>query len=1510
MMCALIGQLQAGEPLFPNPVHPVGQSPRGVGVADFNRDGWDDVIVASFWSEDATLLLGRGDGSFEPGHTIWVLSRPSALTVGDFDGDRNPDFVVAAGGLLVYFGKGDGTFVRRTFPGFSNATDIAAGNFNDDGFDDIAVSMQFGPTQLVTLTGRKDRLWGQGGLYRVGGRAEGLDLGDLDENGTQDIAVMSQCETGDPHCTDGGIFIFSGGGDGSFVQDTVVPVPIPNPDDDVLVDDLDHDGHLDLVTPYGGELLIHPGNGDGTFDATTSLTAGTTIEMIASSDLDGDGLTDLLVADRCLEGGVDCESASLAVLMGEGGGAFATPVSYPAELRYGGIELGDFNTDGIPDVALALQSPHGIVTGLAEILLGLGDGTFPSLSEIEVAEFGPDIYPGDLDGDGLDEILTIGPPLRVIRRGADGALDQSTEYPMGGEPSRLTFGDVNHDGRVDVATANRSTDDMSVFLGIDGGGLNPETRYPTPIKPSAIAAGDFNNDGWDDLAVATQGRFNSSSELDDIVLFVAKGDGGFEAPVAVAAIHDPNAMVAGDFDADGNRDLAVGGRNGPCGIFVLRGQGDGSFLKEGPYATNCYVQDIAIGDVNADGREDLAVANGLKYPGTPNVDVLIGNGHGAFVSGPALTGGGATIDLDVADVNHDGYDDVVLLDFGFYIPNGLVNSPTISIWTATGGGAFAPRTTYNGTPEPYSMAVGRLTSDGRLSLLLTERSVFSNPDHLWMFGNLGPGRDADGDGFDNADDPCTDTDDDGYGDPDFAANTCPIDNCPGAANPDQDDIDGDGVGDACDRCTDTDRDGAGYPDFGLNRCFPDNCIDLPNSDQSDIDDDGRGDACDACSDPDGDGYGTPGLPANTCPDDNCPDVANSSQNDADSDGAGDKCDQCPFDPLNDWDYDGACGDVDNCPMVRNADQSDQDDDGLGDLCDNCPNAVNPDQEDSNGDGDGDACQPSLQLLEIREDGGDYLEVTVAANDPQDDSLSGTVEIRSTVPQGFALPDISVVRDCNAAILTDGIAGKGIAFVYARYRQPFLFDLGRIDRVLGLGCGDAIDDYKFGVGRCDDPNTVPGISALRVGNLALPAAICAIENAPGVGRIDLTLSSVSPDLIGGEVVTLDERTIPFTDGLPGMIDLTGLKTSGQHALTITVTDGNTLPLTVESPFLYQDELALIFNSPPRASFALDPLIECDSPQGAVVTLDGTSSSDADSTPGTKDDIESFEWFEDLGLPGERPLGSGPILMATLSFGQHSIALRVTDQIGVFDTSELQVTVRDSTPPGIGLFASPLVLWPPNHRMVPIDVSWQVTDLCDENPSVALIAVSSNESDEAPGPGDGQTYGDIAGADIGTADTGLMLRAERSGSGPGRIYELLYRASDATGNMMPAFGIITVPHDAGLGSEPLILRLDQDSPGGDSLISWTAVPEATGYDVIAADVGEVKALDGILDLGEVEVLTRATWMTSLAAYGASTALPLGRARMIVIQSRHGGSGQGFGTESASLPRVPSSCAGGCP
>jgi hypothetical protein len=123
----------------------------------------------------------------------------------------------------------------------------------------------------------------------------------------------------------------------------------------------------------------------------------------------------------------------------------------------------------------------------------------------------------------------------------------------------------------------------------------------------------------------------------------------------------------------------------------------------------------------------------------------------------------------------------------------------------------------------------------------------------------------------------------------------------------------------------------------------------------------------------------------------------------------------------------------------------------------------------------------------------------------------------------------------------------------------------------------------------------------------------------------------------------------------------------------------------------------------------------------------------------------------------------------------------------------VVVEDTLPPTIeSVTANPASLWPPNHALVPVQLTVSAYDLCDAAPEIMLVAVTCDEPDDAPGQGDGHTTGDIQDAGLGTPDYIVLLRAERQGGGDGRVYTINYSATDETGNSARSGTAVTVGH----------------------------------------------------------------------------------------------------------------------
>ena len=367
--------------------------------------------------------------------------------------------------------------------------------------------------------------------------------------------------------------------------------------------------------------------------------------------------------------------------------------------------------------------------------------------------------------------------------------------------------------------------------------------------------------------------------------------------------------------------------------------------------------------------------------------------------------------------------------------------------------------------------------------------------------------------------------------------------------------------------------------------------------------------------------------------------------------------------------------------------------------------------------------------------------------------------------------------------------------------------------------DGYDDLVVG-GVNGFQGTEPGIVQVYLGSPLGPGSVPILE-VVGDGFLAHLGSAVSPagdvngdgfsDLLAGEpdfdseTVESVGRTYLFAGKAGGMAAGAAWHVQGEHpfqGVGISVASagdvngdgfGDALVGSFEGASLY---LGAAGHSP-VAHAAAAAQTECTSPSGAAVFLDASGSSDADSTPGTNDDIATYEWFKNFGLPSQALIATGITANPGLSLGSHAITLRVTDHSGAMNTESLTLAVADTRRPSLAVNLSQSFLWPPAHQMVAVHASVHAEDACGAT-QVVLASILSDEPDDAPGSADGATLHDIQGAAIGTPDFDFLLRAERSHIGDGRIYNVSYKATDASGNAIWTTRQVTVPskrHEVG-------------------------------------------------------------------------------------------------------------------
>jgi hypothetical protein len=205
---------------------------------------------------------------------------------------------------------------------------------------------------------------------------------------------------------------------------------------------------------------------------------------------------------------------------------------------------------------------------------------------------------------------------------------------------------------------------------------------------------------------------------------------------------------------------------------------------------------------------------------------------------------------------------------------------------------------------------------------------------------------------------------------------------------------------------------------------------------------------------------------------------------------------------------------------------------------------------------------------------------------------------------------------------------------------------------------------------------------------------------------------------------------------------------------------------------------IINRRPLASAGADQVVECNNHHGATLQLDGRLSSDPDG------DAVQLEWSGPFG----KATGMQPTV--TLPLGRHVITVVADDGFGGASRDEVVIEVVDTTPPEIhSAVPTPNTLWPPNHKMRSTVITVDVTDICDANPTCRIVSVTSNEPANSVGDGNTEPDWEITGA------LTLNVRAERSGTGTGRVYTITVRCSDISGIASTTEVKVNVPHDQG-------------------------------------------------------------------------------------------------------------------
>ena len=616
----------------------------GVGLKTIAADDWngDGAIDVAATNSDAVLFFAnQGDGTLAAPVRLPTVGEGELLDAADVNGDDRVDLVVgtsAERAIEIFVSLPGAGFERRgPFPFDARPEALDGVDVDLDGDHDIVVLSRSSATITILLND------GQGVLtvaetVAVPGRNPVEVLAeDLDGDAFPDLAVA----------TLRGVAVLFGAADRTFPVHEFVEVSPSS----LIAADINGDGAIDLVTGSSSSSLVSilVNSGERTFGPSavnSSMKVTWRPETLAAGDFDGDGDADVAVTDK--------GSAAVNVLWnGESGVATSGLARTGGLIRVGfkphGAVAGDFNGDGIPDVATSNGDGQNV-----SLLFGTGSGTFeePTLESgrhylFEGSGHLNHITAGDLDGDGDLEAIAVErgrAHVGILRNRGDGTFDPRISFPVGDGAYHVQGADLDGDGDIDLAVANAAANTASLLYNAGDGTFDESETLTVETQPESVALADLDDDGDIDVAVAN--RVAAS-----ISLFFRRDDATYAAPPSLPTLGEAISITTADFDVDGDTDLlSINATDAE--IFFNSGGTDlergGTFPLDVPIGQPPF--SVTSADLNGDGFPDFATANFFAR----TISVVLGKGDGTFQLPYQLTSGQVTRAVVTGDFDGDG----------------------------------------------------------------------------------------------------------------------------------------------------------------------------------------------------------------------------------------------------------------------------------------------------------------------------------------------------------------------------------------------------------------------------------------------------------------------------------------------------------------------------------------------------------------------------------------------------------------------------------------------------------------------------------------------------------------------------------------------------------------------------------------------------------------------------------------------------------------------------------------
>ncbi len=591
---------------------------------DFNADGAMDLAAVETRSNNVTVMLGNGDGTFQPPTNYPVQEEPNQVIAVDMNRDSVVDLVVGnsdSASISVLDGMGEGTFsAAESFSISSHPMDMAVADFNGDGLMDVAVASS---NNVTVLFGDRDTVFRAPVDIEVP-RIYGLTATDVNKDGASDLVVVT---------IPGDVELFVGSTESTFDQRPLLNVG-GNPDKVVPID-IDGDDRVDFAISdrVTQQFILIQGAEDETFREYVRLPVGRFALGVVVKDVDGDGWADFIVAAR--------DSEDVTLYRGKDRGSFHDARSFPGGYEPNSLTVADIDLDGDLD-ALMTDSEDGLTLVKQE-----SSGDFPeativrtAISNVRWAAL------GRFDSDEWPDIAVVYPnEARVdilLSLAGEGFSDPSTVEVD--EPHFAIVAE-NFDGNDvdDLAILNHSG--ITTLLASGGGDFMSTQQIPLGDRQVALAAADLNDDGFVDLLTA------ESEDQNALFLFalLGRGNGEFDSALISPMRFSVQSLTVGDVNDDGRLDVIATSFEENA-VTVALGEGDGRFALGQSLTTADRPRLSAIADVDQDGWVDIATVNQTAR----SVSLFTGAGDGTFRSLGELSTQGRPVGLFVSDINDNG----------------------------------------------------------------------------------------------------------------------------------------------------------------------------------------------------------------------------------------------------------------------------------------------------------------------------------------------------------------------------------------------------------------------------------------------------------------------------------------------------------------------------------------------------------------------------------------------------------------------------------------------------------------------------------------------------------------------------------------------------------------------------------------------------------------------------------------------------------------------------------------